>query len=467
VLGYAPEAFMNDPHLVGKLIHQEDLQRFLAAQAAEGSGKPVEFACRMRHRSGAWLRTRWTLAVEPGQIHGVLQDVSELHATQAQLIQSQKAETASVLVSGLCHDFNNLIAAIAGCAATLALEDLPGDQRETVTAIQGATERCQDLVRQLLGFARKDQEPRKTLRSMNSLAQEAATLLAHVRAEGVHLATELGPEPAQALVEPGQIIQVLLNLGMNALDALAGPGTITLRAGRLAAGPTAQGGQAYLEVEDTGCGIPPELLGRIYDPFFTTKPSEQGTGLGLAMVQAIVKDHDGSLECRSEPGRGTCFRVLLPEPGAPARPGPCQARDPAPVLLADDDDGFRTSWARTIRKAFGCPVLEARDGDEAVRIFRQHAPAVTVVILDGRMPGLSGPEAFLAIRGIRPGIKGILCSGDTPAALGTSVREHGFLAFLKKPFSLDQLRNALAAAGLPAAEPRPGGTGPDPGAARR
>jgi CheY-like chemotaxis protein len=209
----------------------------------------------------------------------------------------------------------------------------------------------------------------------------------------------------------------------------------------------------FLEVEDSGCGIPGELLGKIYDPFFTTKPPGQGTGLGLAMAQAIVKDHDGQLVCQSQPGRGARFRILLPEarPREAQEPAGTCGEDPpaaATVLLADDDEAFRASWARIIRKAFQFQVLEARDGPEAVAQFQRHGERIDLVILDRAMPGLSGPEAFAAIRRIRPGARALLCSADPAGALGASAQAQGFLAFLHKPFALRDLEAVLSQAGL-------------------
>lgn len=311
-----------DLGLFAQLIHPEDRPRFFAAGAA-GAFRPAGFTCRVALPSGPWLWTRWILATGPGQLQGALQLILERYGDQ--LAQCRKATSAGILVGGLGHDFANRVAAITACAASLARTGLAADQQDTVASILQAAEHAGDLARQLLDFAGKDQEPRKGIHCLNTLAREAAALLAHLHARGVRMETEFCPGSLEALVEPGQIQLLLLNLGLNALDALAGPGTVALRTGRLRLGPRESAGldclpgaYAFLEVEDSGCGIAPEHLDRIYDPGFTTKPAGLGAGLGLALAQAIVKGHDGVLQCRSEPGRGTRIRALLPEAG-PAR----------------------------------------------------------------------------------------------------------------------------------------------------
>jgi signal transduction histidine kinase len=319
VLGYGPDQFRREPDLVERLIHTEDVHRFVAAQKQCQAGKAVGFDCRMRHQDGSWVWTRWTMAMSPGRLWGVLQDVSELHATQEQLILSQKAEATGVMVSGLCHDFSNHISAILGFADMIGAFPLDESQRRNLVRLNRAAERSRDLARQLLSFARKNQQVLRSPQDLNALAEEAAGLLKHALGRGVDLELELAPALPPVTVEPGQMVQLVLNLGVNAVDAVAGAGTITLRTGsedldRAAAEAygRAPGRYLFLEVEDTGPGIPEAVQGRIFEPFFTTKAG--GTGLGLAMVQAIVKGHDGIPLCFSEPGKGARFRILLPGP---------------------------------------------------------------------------------------------------------------------------------------------------------
>lgn len=319
VLGYHPPQLREDPEMVESLIHNEDVHRFVSARSRSETGQAVGFDCRMRHGAGPWIWTRWTMARSPEVFRGILQDVTELHAAQEQLILSQKAEAAGVMVSGLCHDFNNHIMVIQANAEVLARGPLPETHQRFVANIQRAVERSQELVRQLLGFARKSQETRRVPHGLNELVHEAAGLLKHALPSGIRLEVDIQESPCEVFVDPGQIIQVLMNLGINARDAIEKEGTVTLRSGEQLLDAVeaevherAPGLYGFFEVEDTGDGIPDGIRQKIFDPFFTTKPTGQGTGLGLAMVQAIVKSHDGIVRCDSELGRGTRFRVLLP-----------------------------------------------------------------------------------------------------------------------------------------------------------
>jgi signal transduction histidine kinase len=403
--------FLQDAQEIEQLIHPDDLPRFHAARAG------VPFELRLALPSGAWRATRCLLASGSGQLQAALQDDPDLVTTG----------TVSVLVSGLCHDFNNFIAGIKACAASLAQMELSPDQRDTVAAIQQAAERSQDLVRQLLDFARKDQEPEKAVRDLNNLAREAWTLLGHVGGRHVRLELELCPGPLEALVEPGQIIQVLLNLGFNALDALGGRGTITLRSGRQQFGPEQdamnglRGAYAFLEVEDSGHGIPPELMGRIYDPYFTTKPPGQGTGLGLTMARAIVKEHDGGLQCQSEPGRGTRFRMLLPAVRSPG------AQRVLRVLLVEDAEPDSALVLAALRRGGFDPRHLRVDTAEAMAQALAGGPW-DLILADHFMPRFDGFSALAMARERAPQLPFIFVSGAlggafTGRALRTGARD--------------------------------------------
>lgn len=319
VLGYCPPKFTKDPDLVESLIHTEDVHRFVTARSRTLAGQAVGFDCRMRHGNGPWIWTRWTMTGGQGVFRGVLQDVTELHDTQEQLILSQKAEMAGVMVNGLCHDFNNHLMVILANADLLQGTDLSEAQKRLVQNILRASGRSQEVVRQLLGFARKNQEPYRQLYRLGPLLEEAAGLLRHTLSREVQLHLAIPEGGSEVRVDSGQILQVLLNLGINAHDSISGAGSITLGTGNtdLAARDVEpydlpSGKYAYIDVEDTGCGIPENLQRKMFDPFFTTKAPGKGSGLGLAMVQAIVKGHDGLIQCFSEVGKGTRFRVLLP-----------------------------------------------------------------------------------------------------------------------------------------------------------
>jgi CheY-like chemotaxis protein len=333
-----------------QFIHPDDRPSFHAAQAS-GAFRPASFDCRMAHPAGFWLWTRWILASGPSQLQEALQELWKGH--DGQLIRSQKAETASVLVSGLCHDFNNLIAAIAACAASLAQLELPADQRDTVASILQAAERSHDLVRQLQDFAHKDQEAPKTVRCVNGLMREAASLLAHMHAKGVRLETELCPE----------------------------------------------------------------LMDKIYAPFFTTKPAGHGTGLGLSMAQAIVKKHDGCLQCQSEPGHGTRFRILLPEVRPTGAPRPLR------VLLVEDAEADSLLTMAALRAGGFAPRHQRVETGEALALALAE-DEWDLILADHLMPRFDGFSALALARERAPHLPFIFLSG----AMGEAFTERALLA---------------------------------------
>ncbi len=318
VLGLSRQAMEGQPGWPWALIQEEDQPRLNQALRETALGIVAHFECRMRHGLGHLIWTRWTLAREQESFRGAVQDITEQHAIQEQLLQSQKLESVGTLVGGIAHDFNNLLGAILGyCELFEADPDLNTRQRKGLGVIQGAAKRGQSLVEQLMGFSRKV-APKRARLSLNAIVSEAGSLADRALPSGVRMATELLPELPETLLDPGQLHQVVMNLVINARDAIRGEGTITLRTGRSEVGPevaTAHnrppGSYVFLEVEDTGCGIPTEQLNRIFEPFFTTK-GLKGTGLGLSVVYGLVMEHGGFMECQSEVDRGTRFRVLLP-----------------------------------------------------------------------------------------------------------------------------------------------------------
>jgi signal transduction histidine kinase/CheY-like chemotaxis protein len=389
-----------------------------------------------------------------GAVH-ILTDITQRKELEEQLRKAQKLEAVGRLAGGVAHDFNNLLTAIVGNAALLQ-QQLPAQEPEHQLAatIERAAWRAAELTRRLLGFSRQTLLWLRPT-NLNDTVAAVAGLLGRTIDPRVRL--EVRPHPGLWAVQadPGQISQVLMNLCVNACDAMPEGGHLILETGNRvvdegqarAALEARPGPFACLSVSDTGHGIPAELLPRIFDPFFTTKPPGQGTGLGLAMAFGIVKQHQGWIECHTEAGRGTRFEIYLPRLEAPAAPpGPTPSRVAGPVgsetiLLADDNDMIRTLAATFLRQS-GFQVLLAGDGQEAVEVFRREHDRVQLVVLDMRMPRLSGREALTHLRQIDPGVRVLFASGyaDTPPGEG---EQAGVLGFIAKPYRQHDLVQAV------------------------
>jgi len=342
VLGRDPADLERMPGWPWQLLLEEDQPRLRQALREADLGLVASAECRMHHGEGRTIWTRWTLAREGTRFRGAVQDITEHHTVQEQLFQSQKLESLGTLVGGIAHDFNNLLMAILGYCEIF--EGDPGfsrGQRKGLEVIHRAAQRGRDLVDRLLGFSRKV-APRRTPGNLNTILSEAASLLVHALSNRIRLVQEPSPGLPDLSFDSGQLHQVVMNLAINARDAIQGEGTITLRSG-LRSVPAEEalahrrlpGDYAYLEVEDTGCGIPSDRLRRIFEPFYTTKGAK-GTGLGLSMVHGIVTDHGGFVECASELGVGTRIRVMLPRVSSGERTDdPAQGGGPSMrVLLA-------------------------------------------------------------------------------------------------------------------------------------
>ena len=319
ILGFSEGALKYTPGFLKTRIHGEDLPRFAASFALAKERDRVDFDCRFQHADGRWLWTRWILAWSDGRYRGTLQDITELRSAQEALIQSQRLESLAMMIGGITHDFGNLIASMTGAVELLAMGELTERQQRHVDALARSCGRAMEFKNELLRLARKEEAPRRLDVDLNEVAREAAALLVHALPRSVALVFEPGGDLPRVQAVPSQILQVLMNLGINARDALEGQGRIRILTGteHLAQSGTAGNGPpdgtyAFAEVEDTGPGLSPEVQARMFEPFFTTKAQGEGTGLGLAMVRAIVQQHDGLMKVETELGKGSRFRILLP-----------------------------------------------------------------------------------------------------------------------------------------------------------
>ena len=383
-------------------------------------------------------------------IISVSRDVTERKRLEAQLQQSQKMEAVGRLAGGIAHDFNNMLTAVKGYTEFL-LEDLDQtDQRRTdVQEIAKAADRAASLTRQLLAFSRKQVLQPRPL-DLNDVIEGMEKMLCRLIGEDVHVVTRLESDLHLVEADPSQVEQVIMNLAVNARDAMPTGGTLTIETrnvviDRVEADWAIQPGPyALLVMTDTGHGMDASTQAQIFEPFFTTKPVGEGTGLGLSTVYGIVKQSEGHVSVYSEPGRGSTFKVYLPhvaESGQSPMLGPEMSRFPRgseTIVLVDDDEGVRAVARRILQRA-GYTVLSAPDGVEAMRLISESGGRIDLLVTDVVMPGLGGRDLVAHVRDTYPDLRVLFVSGYTEEG----VRRHGVLdvesAFLEKPFTAERL----------------------------
>ena len=474
VLGWSQEAAVGQDFL-SSFVTEASRATMAADIRMALAGEPTHaFEARWLARDGgervmACGTTR--LVDDDGRAVGVLlcaQDVSERKqaedarlALERRLLEAQKLESLGVLAGGIAHDFNNLLVSVLG-NASLALGELPSHAPacEALRRIERAARRGSELTREMLAYAGKDTIALERV-DVNAVVAETSDLLSVSIGSKVAMAYDLAPGLPAIEADPIQIRQVIMNLVINASEAIGGAeGTITVCTGVVGLGPealrdtlhppeAAPGPHVCVEVRDTGCGMDAATAGKVFDPFFSTKFT--GRGLGLATVLGAVRGHRGALAVTSAPGQGTTFRVYLPAAGAAARveppaaadaPGPGEGREERTVLLVDDEEDVRAVTAHMLER-LGCSVLQAGNGREGVDVFRAHAPMIDAVIVDLTLPRLSGDRVFREIRTIRPDACVILMSGYSDEKATGGLAEAGLAGFLRKPFSVGDLEKAL------------------------
>ncbi|HWS14849.1 MAG TPA: PAS domain S-box protein [Candidatus Methylomirabilis sp.] len=382
----------------------------------------------------------------------------ESRLLQSQLIQAQKMEALGLLAGGIAHDFNNLLTGILGYANLLChRKGIDPEVDRAAVAIQRASERASNLTAQLLGFARKGKNLNIEL-DLGRMVTAVTGLLERTLDQRIRIVTAFLPEGGCVLGDPSQLDQVVMNLAVNACDAMPDGGRLKIATERVfldeafcrdREGMT-PGNHILLSVGDTGIGIPPENLERIFDPFFTTKPQGKGTGLGLSMVFGIVRNHGGCVDVRSEAGAGTEFRVYLPESGAGApketvEMGGSLPRGRGRILLVDDQETVR-EVARDMLEALGYEVITACDGLEGVSRYRELWREIDLVVVDMVMPNLSGGDCFRRMKEINPKARVVLSSGYSMEGAIQDVMREGILAFIQKPYHLEELSRVVGTA---------------------
>jgi hypothetical protein len=383
-------------------------------------------------------------------------DVTEKRSLESQLLQSQKIESMGRLAGGVAHDFNNLLGVILGYGAMLR-KRVAADPRLTkyVDDITKAAERAAGLTRQLLAFSRKQVlQPR--ILNLNTVVGETEKMLRRLIGEDVHLLTVFDERLGSVKADPGQMDQILMNLAVNARDAMPQGGRLTIETGNVALdqGYARQhpgvepGAYVMLAVSDTGQGMSPEVQARAFEPFFTTKQPGKGTGLGLATVHGIVKQSGGHVWVYSEQGHGTTFKIYLPRTDAPtgeaeSPPAPQELPRGTETILIVEDEASLRELVREYLEERGYSILEARNGAEALEMGVRHAGPVHLLVTDVIMPGMSGRELAERLCATRPATRVLYMSGYTDDAVvlrGVLVQD---MAFLQKPFTGDALTRAV------------------------
>ncbi len=431
--------------------YRDMLDKTLRALINENAPYDVEFKIR-RPDSGGVVDIHSVAEYDPERrtVFGVIQDVTDKKRLESQLRQAQKMEAIGTLAGGVAHDFNNILTVIMGLGNLIQMSLDPDDRnRPYIDQIVLSSERAADLTQSLLAYSRKQRtvlEPHH----VGGVVSSTAKLLKRLLPEDIALRLDLADENAVALLDVSQIDQVLMNLATNARDAMPGGGSLTIRTEkttldgtfRKAHGFGRPGAYVRLSVSDTGVGMDESTMARIFDPFFTTKEVGKGTGLGLASVFGIVKQHNGYITATSGLLKGTTFDIYLPLADVKGRSGATAGAEvkggSETVLVLEDDSDVRKMITK-ILSGQGYGTLEASNGDDAIRVYREHRDRIDLVIMDVVMPGKNGKEVFDEITRIDPRVKAIFMSGYTRDIVIDKGVQKDKVDFLQKPLSIPQL----------------------------
>ncbi len=459
VFGRSLKTIYENPRLALEAIHPDDREGIIAAlkKLAE-TGEALETDCRIVRPDG-FIRHIWSHTIPVrggagvvGRVVGVCRDITDRRQLQLQLFQAQKMEAVGRLAGGVAHDFNNLLTIISGYTQLLLDRPESGEpQRGYLEEVDQAAKRAAQLTRHLLAFSRR-QVLMPEVFDLNVIVTGMEKMLTRLIGEDIHLATSCQPGLGLVKADPGQIEQVIMNLVVNARDAMPHGGKLTLHTTNvdLDANDASRqedvtpGPYVMLAVTDTGFGMTGETLKHIFEPFFTTKEKGQGSGLGLAMVYGIVKQSEGHIEVHSEVGRGTTFKIHLPrvlqavEAVAPAKPRVGPATGSETVLVVEDEDALRALVCKMLREK-GYTVLEASRGGDALEISSRREGPIHLMLTDVVMPGMNGRELAVRLAAVHPETLVLFMSGYTDdAVIDRGVAVSG-QCFLQKPFKPEAL----------------------------
>ncbi|MDZ7700305.1 MAG: PAS domain S-box protein [Deltaproteobacteria bacterium] len=457
MLGYAEEELIELD--VTDIHPKESLDPLLAEFDAQALGDKLlapSISCLRKDGSVIYADIQATSAVIDGLECNVafFTDVTERRQMEAQFHQAQKMEAIGTLAGGVAHDFNNILTSIIGNASLALMEvDKDGPLREAIEDIKVSGERAASLTRQLLAFSRKQVVQPKIL-NLNELLTDIEKMIARLIGEDVELLTITKPELWPVEMDPGQMEQVIMNLAINAKDAMPKGGKLTIEVANVelddnyfrkhGIGGKQPGFYVMLAASDTGIGMDKEIQEHIFDPFFTTKEIGKGTGLGLSTIYGIVKQNNGFIWVYSEPGQGSTFKIYLPKAKGDAEPieknrTPVKALGGSETILIAEDDNAARKLVRTVLKLKGYKVLESENGEDALRVGEGHDGPIDLLITDVVMPNMDGKDLADRLQPIYPQMKVIYMSGYTDNAIA----HHGVLArglnFIEKPFTPEGL----------------------------
>jgi PAS domain S-box-containing protein len=454
-VGWTPEQMTG--RSIFDFMHPEDAERVggRLREALDRPGMSVGGEVRFHHADGSWriMEGVGVNRLADPAVAGIVvnvRDITERRKLEEQLRQAQKMEAVGQLAGGVAHDFNNLLTAILGYC-NLMLDEMPEEDplRPDLLEIQSAGDRAASLTRQLLAFSRRQMLQPQVV-DINTLVEQLEKLLRRLISEDVELVTRLAPGLRTVVVDPASVEQILVNLAVNARDAMPAGGRLTVETANVDLDETyavthvtmRPGPYVMLAVGDTGEGMDAATRARVFEPFFTTKEQGKGSGLGLATVYGMVKQSGGYVWVYSEPGHGTIFKVYLPGAGVTTveadPPGDAETLAGwETVLLVEDEDAVR-ALARQVLRRHGYVVLEARHGVEALRVAERHPDDIHLLISDVVMPHMSGRELAQRLETVRPKMKMLFMSGYSDHVL-----MQGDLAppaaFLQKPFTPEAL----------------------------
>jgi two-component system cell cycle sensor histidine kinase/response regulator CckA len=462
ILGYSQEELLNTSSL--EQVHPDDRAKVEEAgreALAGGVGRNIEY--RMRHKNGSWRlmeSTASTIQNAAGKVETLIivnRDITERRHLEEQFRQSQKMEAVGRLSGGIAHDFNNLLGVIIGYAEFLQERlDSTNPLRASADEILMAGKRAASLTRQLLAFSRQQVLDPKVL-DMNSVVPDMEKLLRRLIGEDIELTTALVTDLGKVKADQGQLEQVIMNLAVNARDAMPTGGRLLLKVEntimdeefvRRYPYPVQLGPYVLLTVTDTGCGMDAETKARAFEPFFTTKEKGKGTGLGLSTVYGVVKQSGGYIDIDSAPGVGTTFKIYLPrvhEPlhreKAPSKPAVMKSGNET-ILVAEDETSLRTLTSTTLELS-GYTVLQARDGLDALEVSRKHTGTIDLLLTDMVMPGMGGRVLAEELGRQRRDIKIVYMSGYTGQAVGSQGPVEPGSFYLHKPFTREVLTQKI------------------------
>jgi PAS domain S-box-containing protein len=473
-IGYPPDKFMREPHFWSDNIHPDDQARVKRDYRTILQKNEVRLEYRWKTADGSY---RWILdnalalpseKGQPRQVIGIFMDITDRKKAEEekllmerQMLESQKLESLGMLAGGIAHDFNNLLMAIIGNLEIARLDGSSSPEMNSLLlAAQQAARRATGLTKQLLIYSGGGSLAAESI-DLNALIAETAHLFETSISKNASLRMHLDPKPSMIEADPSQVQQLVMNLIVNASEAIGDrPGVITLTTrtrhydDRALAQSSLErklpaGRYVALEVSDTGCGIDGDTMRKLFDPFFTTK--FVGRGLGLPAVMGIVGSHGGAILVESEPGAGSTFTILFPPCACPQASVARAAEDDtgaqaAPlsgtILLVEDEEPVRTACAG-ILKALGLTVVEAASGEEAIEMMKTIAGAISCAIVDVTMPGMDGIATISAMRRIRPDLKIILTSGYLQRKVEHRFADEDAVCFIQKPYQLSELRALL------------------------